>query len=86
MGYNASRFLQMVNDHGGIQAAHILINAPTVSEGYTALWERGRLDLTVESMVIRNGRFHSLFSSEELTICRDRLRQYSPREEGVNPD
>lgn len=28
--------------HGGIQAARMLIHAATVSDGYTALWERGR--------------------------------------------
>ena len=74
--YNAIRFLQMVTDHGGIETAHILINSPTVSDGYTALWERGRLDLTVESMILENEKFHELFSEEELAICRERLSQY----------
>ena len=31
--YNAIRFLQMVTDDGGTEAAHMLINSPTVSEG-----------------------------------------------------
>lgn len=75
-GYNAIRFLQIVTDHGGVQTALILINAPTVSEGYTALWERKRLDLTVEAMVVANERFHVLFSEAELAICRKRLRDY----------
>lgn len=74
--YNAVRFLQMVTDHGGAEAAHILINSPTVSEGYTALWERGRLDLTVEAMILRNVEYHELFSEEELEICRQRLGKY----------
>jgi len=74
--YNAIRFLQMVTDQGGIETAHILINSPTVSDGYTALWERGRLDLTVESMILENEKFHELFSEEELAICRERLSQY----------
>lgn len=74
--YNAQRFLQMVVDHGGVEAAHMLINADTVSDGYTALWERGRLDLTVEAMVINTPKFHPLFTEEELQICRDRLKQY----------
>lgn len=74
--YNAIRFLQMVTDHGGTETAHILINSPTVSEGYTALWERGRLDLTVEAMVLENKQFHQLFSDKELAICRKRLSEY----------
>jgi hypothetical protein len=74
--YNAIRFLRMVTDHGGTETAHVLINSPSVSEGYTALWERGRLDLTVEAMVSENKQFHELFSDEELAICRKRLSQY----------
>ena len=77
--YNAVRFLQMVTDHGGLETAHILINSDTVSEGYTALWERGRLDLTVEAMILDNEKYHSLFSEEELAICAKRLKQYEPR-------
>ena len=74
--YNAIRFLQMVTDHGGAEAAHILINSPAVSEGYTALWERGRLDLTMEAMILANKQFHELFSAEELEICQKRLSQF----------
>lgn len=64
---------------GGLEAAHILINSNTVSEGYTALWERGRLDLTVEAMILDNEKYHTLFSEEELAICAKRLKQYEPR-------
>ena len=74
--YNAQRYLQMVIDHGGIEAARMLIHADTVSDGYTALWERGRLDLTVEAMVIGNSRFHPLFTDEEMQICSTRLAEY----------
>ena len=52
-GYNATRFLSMVVEHGGLETARYLLHAGTVSEGYTALWERKRLDLTVEAMVLR---------------------------------
>jgi len=74
--YNATLFLQMVTDHGGLEAARRLINSETVSSGYTALWERGRLDLTVEAMVLETPRYHPLFTSEELKICASRLRDY----------
>jgi len=74
--YNAQRFLQMVVDHGGFEAARMLIHSDTVSEGYTALWERGRLDLTVEAMITETLKFHSLFTQEELNICSKRLAEY----------
>ena len=75
--YNAQRFLQMVVDHGGIQTAKMLIHSDTVSDGYTALWERGRLDLTVEAMVIEKQKYHPLFTQEELQVCAKRLKDYN---------
>jgi hypothetical protein len=74
--YNATIFLQMVSSQGGLQAARTLINSPTVSSGYTALWERGRLDLTVEAMILAAPRYHGLFTEGELAICKRRLESY----------
>lgn len=74
-GYNASLFLEMLHRYGAIDTARRLINAPTVSDGYTALYERGRLDLTVENVILRP-EFASLFTEEEREIARDRLLQY----------
>jgi len=76
VGYKATRFLHMLHEHGGLQTARILIHASTVSEGYTALWERGRLDLTVEAMIHDNAKWHSLFTADELGICVRRLTEY----------
>lgn len=56
-GYNANIFLKMLSDRGGLDTAKYLINSPKESDGYTALYERGRLDLTVEAMVIENNRW-----------------------------
>ena len=73
--YNATRFLQMLDEHGGVSTAHILLQAEGVSEGYIALWERGGLEITVESLVL-NPRWKSLFSPEELQTARRRLQKY----------
>lgn len=75
-GYKATRFLHMLHDHGGLQTARMLIHASTVSEGYAALWERRRLDLTVEAMIHDNERWHPLFTPDELAICQRRLADY----------
>jgi hypothetical protein len=74
--YNASIFLQMVADRGGLATARYLINQPRPSDGYTHLYERGRLDLTVEAMIVENAQWHSLFSADELAKARARLQQY----------
>jgi len=36
--YNATRFLQMLHEHRGLETARILLHASHVSEGYVALW------------------------------------------------
>ena len=67
-GYTATRFLSMVAEHGGLEIARYLLHAATVSEGYTALWERKRLDLTVEAMILRP-EWQALFSDVERRIA-----------------
>ena len=74
--YRATRFLKMLHEHRGLQTAQLLIHSSTVSEGYTALWERQRLDLTVEAVIHDNPKWHSLFTEEELAICKKRLTDY----------
>jgi hypothetical protein len=75
--YNATIFLQMLTDEGGLRTAKTLINAAKPSDGYTALYLKGRLDLTVEAMVIENSLWHTLFEQEELEKARKRLRDYN---------
>jgi hypothetical protein len=75
-GYKATRFLRMLHEHRGLETARILLHSATVSEGYTALYQRGRLDLTVEAVIYDNLRWHALFSEEELAICTKRLSEY----------
>lgn len=75
LGYDATRFLQMVNESGGLEAARQLLRAPAVSDGFAVLWERGRLDLSVESQVLRP-EFRSLFTEAERATARRRLEQH----------
>jgi hypothetical protein len=78
--YNATVFYQMLASRKGPSAgcdvAKFLINASTPSSGYTELHLRGRLDLTVEAMVVETTKWHQLFEPEELERARKRLRDY----------
>lgn len=74
--YNATIFLKMLSEDGGKLTAKKLINANKPSDGYRALWERGRLDLTVEAIVLSEGKWHPLFTDEELGRAEARLREY----------
>lgn len=75
-GYNATIFLQMIHDRGGLSTAKFLINSVKASDGYTHLYERGRLDLTVEAMVVENSKWHSLFTDADIAQAEKRLREY----------
>lgn len=74
--YNATRFLHMLNEHNGLETARILIHSDKVSDGYIALWERQRLDLTVEALILSEP-WSQLFTEQELSIARNRLKQYN---------
>lgn len=74
VNFRSSVLLSMIEKHGGVGAAKQLINAPQVSEGYGYLAERGRLDLTVEAVVLNHPEYHSLFTDRELKIAIKRLR------------
>ncbi len=78
LGYNATRFLQMISEQGGLTAARHLLWSDAPSEGFTTLWERGRLDLTVEAHILRD-EFASLFTDEDRERARTRLEQYGWR-------
>lgn len=73
--YNATAYLRMLVDHGGVGTARRLLASSTVSDGFVALWERDRVDLAAENVVLRP-EFASLFTLEELEVARERLREY----------
>ncbi len=79
-GYTATYFAQMLSEHGPLMTARRLALSTKPSEGFTALWERHRLDLTVEAHMIQ-GRFALLFTEEERDAASRRLEEY-----GYRPD
>ena len=73
-GYNATISLRMLYDHGGLETARRLLAERNVSDGFTALWQAGRLDLTVEAQVLRP-QYSELFTAREPRTARSRLDQ-----------
>jgi hypothetical protein len=73
--YKATRFLHMLHERRGLETARILLHASNVSEGYIALWERKRLDLTVEAVILGD-EWRRLFTDQERGIARSRLAEY----------
>ncbi|MEV1246428.1 hypothetical protein [Nonomuraea sp. NPDC049750] len=75
LGYNATRFLQMLSERGGVETAKYLLWADAPSDGFTTLWTHGRLDLTVEAHVLLV-EYESLFFDEDRRRASQRLESY----------
>lgn len=50
--YRPMYFLRMLDERGGIATAKALLAKPLPSEGFHTLFEKRRLDLTVEHVVL----------------------------------
>jgi hypothetical protein len=74
--FSAPLFAEMLKEHGGLETAKRFLHSADYAAGFTALWERKRLDLTVEAMILKEEKWHPLFTPEELAICKKRLKEY----------
>jgi hypothetical protein len=74
-GYRPTYFLQMVVETSGHEAAMHLIHAGQPSDGYTELYSRKRLDLTVEALVLQP-KWKPLFTDDDRAKARKRLQDY----------
>jgi hypothetical protein len=70
--YKATKFLEMVSMQGGLKAAKTLLHTSYLPDGFAELWQRGRLDLTMEHIVIQ-APWNALFTEDELRVARERL-------------
>jgi hypothetical protein len=89
-GYNATYFIQMVSELGGLNTARTLLQKTGLSDGLTELWKRGKLDLTMEARMFQRGqdggyKWQALFTADEFEIARRRLTElrYPPAISGA---
>jgi hypothetical protein len=74
--YNATYFIRMVSNHGGLETAkRLLRSGDLVQSGFITLWECGCLHLSIEALVLKP-EFRQLFTEEELMIAENRLREH----------
>ena len=74
--YNAPFFLEMIQERYGYDTAIHLISSTQPTIGFTHLYERKRLDLTVEAYVLRP-EWSSIFPEDILRAAHHRLKQYN---------
>lgn len=67
-GVRQARLRQSVQDYGGISAAKRQIRRNCASEGFDALAEAGRLELSLEALAV-SAKFNALFTDEEVNAC-----------------
>jgi len=72
-GYWATYFLRGVRNHGGPDYARQLLRLEGTSSGFERLVEEGRVDLSVEALVLRP-EFAPLFTEDERATASRRLR------------
>lgn len=75
LGYRPTLFRRMVHEQGGVETARRLLKATEPQEGLTTLWKLGRLDISMEALVVQE-RWEPLFSDEERRVARERLKAY----------
>ncbi len=71
-GYWASYFLRAVRRQGGVAAGKRMLATKGLSNGLITLREKGRLDLTMETLVLKP-EYATLFTDEERAIAARRL-------------
>ena len=72
LNYRPTYFLNMLED-GAVSASQSVICSKSIPEGFSFLYELGRLDLTVEHIVL-TGEWKVLFDSAVLQKARKRLK------------
>jgi len=70
--YKPNDFLKMLGSIGGYRAAVSLLSKGTPSEGFKKLWIEGRLDLSVEAVILES-RWAKFFDQQLLSLAEDRL-------------
>lgn len=75
IGYNPTYFMGMVAEHGPAEASRRLIRSKDAPDGFTRLWEAGRLDMTVEAIALLPW-YEELFDDRDRELARRRLDAY----------
>lgn len=75
IGYTPSYLIQMLNENRAVNVAKKLIMKDGGTSGFEKMWEKKRLDLTIEAIVIQP-KYKELFTKEEIEESNNRLKKY----------
>jgi hypothetical protein len=75
LGYRPRKLRVLINQLGAVGAVRRLLANRAPSDGFVLLWEKQRLDLSVEALVA-DQRFTHLFDADEHATARHRLEEF----------
>jgi hypothetical protein len=75
LGYWPGYFHRDVANDGGVTTVKKLLKKDGTSDGFTTLWELGRLDMSVEAFVLLPW-YEVLFDDNERQVARTRLEAH----------
>ncbi len=78
IGYKPTGFMGMMTTSSAFEAVRTLLAKREPSDGFTTLWEKGRLDLTVEAIVLKP-EWRGYFKPTEVDTARRRLAEVKYR-------
>jgi len=73
--YNPITFRLMLKKGGGKETVKKLIKSLETKYGFNVLLKLDRLDLSVESFILKNEKYHPLFDEGELTQAKMKLKR-----------
>lgn len=74
LGYNPTRFTEMLSTRGGVATAKRLVASGEIQDGIRRIVELGHPELSMESIMLEP-QFSELFTEGELEAARWRLEQ-----------
>ena len=73
LGARRTLFLSMIGEYGAVETTKRLVHAEQSSDTFVDLMVKGRLDLTVEWLIVNERKWDPLFTDETRTAARSRL-------------
>lgn len=74
--YKPTRLMDYINKFGGYEAAVKYIDTESNIQDFAVLWEKERLDLSVEVLIISD-TYRCLFDDDLVAYCDRKLKKYS---------
>ena len=74
--YKSPRLIDLINKHGGYEAAIKYLATESSVQDFAVLWENERLDLSIEALIVSE-KYRGIFDESIVKMCDKKLSEYS---------